>query len=41
VSKKLKIAKDIYGMEGTLSFEDADAESGEGTIATVKINYHA
>lgn len=41
VSKKLQIARDIYGMEGTLSFEDADAESGEGTIATVKINYHA
>lgn len=41
IEKKIKIAQEIYNMNITLTFEDADPVSKEGTIATIKISYHA
>ena len=41
IEKKIQIAREIYDMNISLSFEDADPVSGEGTIATLKISYHA
>ncbi|MFN7266763.1 MAG: histidine kinase, partial [Bacteroidota bacterium] len=41
IEKKIQIAREIYDMNISLSFEDADPVSGEGTVATLKISYHA
>lgn len=41
IEKKIQIAREIYDMNISLLFEDADPVSGEGTIATLKISYHA
>jgi hypothetical protein len=40
IEKKIQIAKEIYAMQISLLFKDADPVSEEGTIATIKISYH-
>jgi len=40
IEKKIQIAEEIYAMQISLLFKDADPVSEEGTIATIKISYN-
>lgn len=40
IERKLSLTREMYGMNNSITLEDADPVREEGTIATIKISYH-